>query len=183
MYNLLKLLRLLKWNLSDRYGRLLYINYFIRELPGTFGEYTRALILKPYFDRCGKNVTINQGVRFRGIHRLAIGDNVYLGVDNFIQASGRIVIGDNVMLGPSVKIWSVNHKFDDTEIPIAEQGYEQKKVTIGNGVWVGANVFIMPGVSIPEGCIISAGSVVGVKNYPSFSIISGNPARVIGKRN
>lgn len=175
-------LKLMKWNLSDKYGRLLFLSFFIRELPGTFGERVRAKMLTPYFGSCGKNITIYQGVRFRGIHRLSVGNNVYIGVDNFIQASGHVVLGHDVMLGPGVKIWSVNHKTEDITIPIAEQGYDYKKVLIGNGVWVGANVFIMPGVNIPEGCIISAGSVVGVKNYPPFSILSGNPARVIGNR-
>lgn len=175
-------LKLFKWNLQDRYGRLLYYNTFVRELPGTFGERIRAKVLTPYFARCGKDITIYQGVRFRGIHRLSVGDNVHIGVDNFIQATGHVSLGDDVMLGPGVKIWSVNHKTERTDIPIHQQGYDFKRVTIGNGVWIGANSFIMPGVDIPEGCVISAGSIVGLKKYPPFSILSGNPCRVVGNR-
>jgi maltose O-acetyltransferase len=135
-----------------------------------------------YFAGCGSNVSIHQGVRFRGIHLLSIGNNVSVGVDNFIQASGKVTLEDHVMLGPGVKIWSINHKTEDINIPINQQGYEKKEVFLGEGVWLGANVIVLPGVTLPKGCVVSAGSVVGVKAYPEFAIIAGNPARVIGSR-
>ncbi|WP_321371061.1 acyltransferase [uncultured Desulfuromusa sp.] len=177
-----KSLKLLKWNLQDKYGRLLYYQYFTRDLPGTFGERVRMKLLSKYFESCGDLVIIYQGVRFRGIHKLNVGSGVHIGVDNFIQASGGVTLGDDVMLGPGVKIWSVNHKSDRLDIPISQQGYDYKSVHIGSGTWLGANVFVMPGVDIPEGCIVSAGSVVGIKKYPPYSILAGNPCRVIGTR-
>ncbi len=179
---MLKSLKLLKWNLQDKYGRLLYYSFCIRELPGTFGEHVRLNVYGKYFEHCGENVTIYQGVRFRGIHKLSVGNNVHIGVDNFIQASGKVILGNNVLLGPGVKIWSVNHKTENLDKPIIDQGYEYKSVTIGDGVWLGANVFIMPGVELPEGCIVSAGSVVGLKKYPPFALLAGNPCRVVGNR-
>jgi acetyltransferase-like isoleucine patch superfamily enzyme len=63
-----------------------------------------------------------------------------------------------------------------------QQGHEKKPVVIGGDVFIASNSFIMPGVTIPDGCIVAAGSVVGVKNYPPYSIIAGNPARVVGSR-
>jgi acetyltransferase-like isoleucine patch superfamily enzyme len=99
-----------------------------------------------------------------------------------IQAGGIIEVGEDVLIGPGAKIWSANHGFSDPSTPIQDQEYENKKVIIGNGCWIGANAFLMPGVNLGEGCIVSAGAIVGAKNYPPYKIIAGNPARVIGTR-
>ena len=113
---------------------------------------------------------------------MIIGDNVILGVDNFYQAGGGIEIGDETCFGPGVSVWSQNHKFDDPEVAVYKQGYDYKKVVIGKRVWIGANVFIMPGAELGDGSIVSAGAVVGAKKFPPYSILAGNPARFIGKR-
>lgn len=168
--------------MSDKYGRFHYLNAVLTRFPGQVGVHLRRIFITKYFNHAGNQITIHEGVRFRGIHNLNVGNNVHIGVDNFLQASGGIEIQDGVMLGPGVKIWSVNHVYDDISRPILEQGYIEAKVTIGKGSWIAANVFIMPGVIIPEGCVVSAGSVVNIKNYPPYSILSGNPCRVIGRR-
>ena len=113
---------------------------------------------------------------------MEIGNNVELGAETFYQALGGLVIGNNTIIGPGAKIWTINHKFDDPNTPIMKQGCQYKKVVIGNNVWIGANAFIMPGAHIGDGCIISAGSVVGGKKIAPYSILAGNPARIIGKR-
>ena len=91
-------------------------------------------------------------------------------------------IGDYTLLGPGVKVWSTNHVFADPDRHIRDQGAEYKEVVIGRDVWIGSNAFIMPGTNLGDGCIVSAGSVVGAKKYPPYSILMGNPARVIGNR-
>ncbi|MBK6898705.1 MAG: maltose O-acetyltransferase [bacterium] len=63
-----------------------------------------------------------------------------------------------------------------------DQGAEYREIVIGGDVWIGSNAFLMPGVELGDGCIVSAGSVVGAKKYPPYSILMGNPARVIGNR-
>lgn len=181
----LKMLKHLKefvWELKDEIARFNYINEIIMKIPGGVGQKIRRYIIPRYFQSCGRNITIFENVRFRSLHRMVIGDNVDLGVDNFFQAGGGITIGNDVIFGPGVKIWSINHRVERTDIPIREQGYSRESVTIDDGVWLGANVFVMPGVHITQGCVVSAGSVVGKKKYPPYSIISGNPARVIGNR-
>jgi len=107
---------------------------------------------------------------------------VEIGVDSFLQASGGLVLGDRVITGPGTQIWTINHVFDDHTRPIAEQGYERAPVVIGDDCWLGAGVFIMPGVELPEGCVVSAHSVVACKKYPPYAILAGHPARVIGRR-
>jgi len=179
---IITILKRLKWELSDEIGRFNHYNSILRLLPGRFGEDIRAKIIPKYFEHCGENIKIHEGVRFRGIHKLQVGDNVQIGVDNFIQASGGVTLGNNVMIGPGVKIWSINHKFDDINTPIIEQGYNRAPVIICDGVWLASNVFVHPGVTIPEGCVVGAGSVVIKKIYPPFSILAGNPCRVVGYR-
>ncbi len=170
------------WSLKDKIGRFNYLNGILRLLPGVLGFELRNKFIPKYFKCCGAGINIHEGTRFRGIHKLKVGSNVEIGVDNFIQASGGISLGNDVMLGPGVKIWSNNHNFEDFNLPINQQGYHYKEVQIGDGVWLGANVFVMPGAVIPKGCVVSAGSVIGAKKIPEYSIVAGNPCRVIGNR-
>ncbi len=175
-------LRRLRWDWKDPIGRFNLLNAFWRLIPGGVGAELRARKIAPYFASCGEDLLIQEGVRFRGVHKIHIGNHVGIGVDSFLQASGGLTLEDNVLLGPSVKIWTINHRFDELDKPIKEQGYNIDPVVIGAGCWLGANVIILPGVQLPPGCIVSAGSVVGKKRYPANSLIAGFPARVIGKR-
>ena len=169
-------------DIKDETGRFNILSSVIRNFPGQAGFLLRNSYIPQFFSEFGECVKIHEGVRFRGAHKIKVGNNVVIGVDNFIQASGGIVLGDHVILGPGVKIWTANHKFDDIDKPILQQGYDYEEVNIGNNVWLGANVFIMPGVTLPEGCVVSAGSVVGKKKYPPYSLLVGNPCRVVGSR-
>ncbi|MFO7653418.1 MAG: acyltransferase [Candidatus Krumholzibacteriia bacterium] len=170
------------WENRDRYGRFNHVWALLRGLPGGFGEDLRARYLRRFLKASGPGLRVHEGVRIRNVHRLSLGNDVELGVDCFLQAGGDIVLGNDVMLGPGVKIWSVNHRYDDLDRPIREQGWDRAQVTLGDGVWLGANVFVMPGVEIPRGCVVTAGSVVHRKRYPEFAILAGFPARVIGHR-
>jgi len=177
-----ELLKLLWWDIKDPDVRFNYINTVLRNIPGRLGLELRRSIITKYFASCGEQVEIYEGVRYRGVRHLHVGSHVMIGIDNFIQASGEITIGNHVMIGPGVKIWSINHNYDDISKPIAEQGFDYDPVTIGDGVWIGADSFILPGVTIPEGCVISARSLVHKKNYPPYSLLGGMPCRVIGTR-
>jgi acetyltransferase-like isoleucine patch superfamily enzyme len=176
------LIKIFFWEMKDKIGRFNYLNAIIMQIPGSFGLELRRIIIPRYFKSCGKDIHILEGVRFRGIHMIEVGDNVRIGIDVFIQGTGGVKLDNDVMLGPGVKIWSVNHKYDDIKIPIPDQGYNYDPVTIGKGVWIGADSFVLPGVNIPEGCVVSAGSIVHKKSYPPYSILIGNPCRVVGTR-
>ena len=127
---------------------------------------------------CGKNVNIERGAVFTPM--LSIGDNSGIGIN--CEVIGPVTIGENVLMGPEVIIYTKNHKFDDTNLPIIKQGYEKiMPVTISDDVWVGRRVMIMPGVRIGKGCVIAAGAVV-TKDVPSFSVVGGVPAKVIKSR-
>lgn len=83
------------------------------------------------------------------------------------------------MMGTDVTVITRNHRHDRTDIPMMEQGFEEEQpVVIGNDVWIGDRVVILPGVHIGNGCIIGAGAVV-TKDIPDNAIAAGVPARVI----
>ena len=177
-----RFIRLLIREMLTKEGRFRMRFFLIRNLPGESGFYIRKQVLSKRFGSVGKNIRVDHGLQIRNIDKMYIGDNVILGVDNFFQAGGCIEIGDETIFGPSARVWSQNHKFDDPDLPIREKGYDYKKVVIGKRVWIGANTFIMPGAELGDGCIVSACAVVGAKKFPSNSILAGNPARFIGKR-
>ena len=86
------------------------------------------------------------------------------------------------MMAPEVLILGGNHRFDRLDIPMMFQGnVEYAPVEIGNDVWIGSRVIILPGLKIGEGSIIGAGSVV-TKDVMPYSIVAGNPAKLIKMR-
>ncbi|MBQ1412352.1 MAG: transferase, partial [Clostridia bacterium] len=95
---------------------------------------------------------------------------------------GKVIIGKNVMMGSDCVIYVRNHRFDRTDIPMMKQGFtEEEPVIIEDDVWIGGRVSILPGVRIGTGAVIAAGAVV-TKDVESYSVVGGNPARVIKKR-
>lgn len=114
----------------------------------------------PFYTDFGKNITV--------------GRNVFLNTGCSFQDRGGIVIGDNTFLGMNVTIATLNHGRS-----IEERGITYPKpVHIGNDVWIGSSVTVVPGVSIGNNSIIGAGSVV-TRNIPANSVYAGVPARLI----
>ncbi len=164
------------------WGRLQVIMFFFRDIPGEYGIHLRSRKMRKYFGACGEGLRVHEGFKFRNLHKVELGRDVVIGVDNFFQAGGGIYIGDDTVLGPNTKIWTQSQIFESLETPIRRQGLEYREVIIGNDVWVGPEVFLMPGAVIGDGCVVEAGSIVEGINYPAYSIISGSPARVVGSR-
>lgn len=176
------ILRRLRWDLMDRQERQYYGYWLIWQIPGAAGIRIRERYLAKRFKKTGTNLLVQPGCRFRSLERLEVGDNVVIGYDNFLQALGGLTLGNNVAMAPGVKIWSVNHNIDDPDTAVVDQGQTEKPVVIGDNVFIASNAFILPGVTLPEGCVVSAGAVVSAKEYKPYSILAGNPARVIGFR-
>lgn len=181
-YSLKQILKRLFYDLADPFERQYYGLWLISQVPGLFGANLRGRYCAKRFKRAGKNLLVLPGCRFRSMENIEVGSNVTIGFDNFLQGLGGLVIGDNVLLGPGVKIWTVNHRYRNRDVLIRKQRQEKRSVLIGADVWIGANAFICPGVTLPMGCVVAAGAVVNIKNYKPYSIIAGNPARIIGFR-
>ncbi len=117
--------------------------------------------------KCGKNVKIWDGVHIDSPSKLVIGNDVSINRGTIINAGGGVTIGNDVLIGPNVTIYSQNHKYNEPNRKIKDQGYELKPVSIGNNVWIAANVIILPGVVINDNCVIAAGSIVTKDITPS----------------
>jgi maltose O-acetyltransferase len=114
--------------------------------------------------------------------RIELGDRVAFNVGCFVNGYGGLTVGDGAEFGPRVLLHTANHRMDDPERPVSEQGWvEDTPVTVGRNAWIGMGAIILPGVTIGEGCVIGAGSVV-VKDVEPFSVAVGNPARVVRSR-
>jgi acetyltransferase-like isoleucine patch superfamily enzyme len=110
--------------------------------------------------------------------RLRIGNGVYLGSRCDI---GYAHIEPDCVIGSGVHILSgqQQHRFDDPDVPIRDQGGTLQRVSIGRDTWIGNNAVIAADVG--AGCVIGAGSVV-VKPVPDRSVAAGNPARILRTR-
>lgn len=149
------------------------------KLFGGIGKWMRGICGKLVLEKCGKNVNIERKAIFSS--HVSLGDNSGIGIN--ASLTGSVVIGNNVMMGADCTMYSRNHAFDRLDIPMCEQGYNpEKTIVIGDDVWIGGHVIILPGVHIGKGAIVGAGAVV-TKDVPEYAIVGGNPAKVIRYRN
>ncbi len=131
----------------------------------------------------GVNNYICQGVEFSTPRNIIFGDHVWIGHNVKIDGRGGVSIGSGCILARQTEIISSNHYFrgdDLMEIPY-DKRFISKPITIGENVWIGLRTVILPGVTIGEGAVIGACSVV-TKDIPPLAIVGGNPAKVIRYR-
>jgi len=167
--------------IKNRYNMIyeiqLWVFSFLKAIPGRIGCGLRNVLL-PY--KNGAKVLIWSHTHIDSPSKLTLGNNVSINRGCVLHAGGEIEIGNDVLIGPGVTIYSQNHNFEDTSMPIVAQGYTCKKVTIGNNVWIAANATILPGVIIEDNCVIGANTLVN-KKIEKGSLVVGNPCRVIKK--
>ena len=164
-------------------GRILYFS-LARKLPGSYSNIRigqrkiRIMTARMFNSNINKNANIENGAIISS--KVSVDEYGNIGKDAYIQ--GTVSIGKYVMMGPECNIWTINHNYSSTSIPMCMQGNGQEKdVVIEDDVWIGARVTILPGTIIKRGTIVGAGSVVrGI--IPPYSIIAGNPAVVIRYR-
>jgi len=114
--------------------------------------------------------------------KITIGNNVGIGEFAYLGGAGGLEIGDECIVGQYLSCHPENHNYQDTEIAIRHQGVSRKGIKIGKNCWIGSKVTILDGVTIGNGCIIAAGSVVN-KSFPENAIIGGVPAKFLKSRN
>lgn len=121
-------------------------------------------------------VIINQPFRCDYGKQISIGKRFFANFNFTILDEAPVTIGDDCFVGPNVSIYTACHSTDPVERNTRQEW--AKPVTIGNNVWIGGSVTILPGVSIGDNVSIGAGSVV-VNDIPSNTIAVGNPCKVI----
>ena len=133
---------------------------------------------KKEISECGKNVVIEPYFHSKYPNRVKLGNHIYIGPYATFHSAGGITIEDGVIFGPHITIYTSNHNYLDPEsLPFDNVQY-YKPVIIKTCVRIGDGATILPGVSIGEGAVVGAGSVV-TKNVPDFCIVGGNPANII----
>lgn len=155
-----------------------YINKFILFLlPETKCFALKRFIYRLQGYKIGKNTRICSSARIYGPGKIEIGENVWIGPEVMIISSSYIKIDDNSGLGPRVYISTGTHKIGDTKNTMLGTGIN-KDVLIKKGCMISSYALIMPGITIEEMTVVGAGAVV-TKNFNSYSMLAGVPAKVI----
>ena len=127
--------------------------------------------------KIGKESSISLHCRLRSPNKIKIGDNTTINQGVYLDGRGGLIIGNNVNIGRNVNIYTASHDYNSPTFD-----YLEKSVFIGSNAWVASNVIILPGVKIREGAVIAAGAIV-TKDIDEYTVVGGNPARFIKKRN
>ncbi len=187
--------------LDDHFSTVYPAQYGISIEPGDFSDFAdsdlnnnryiiifkslrnlREGILKRHLGGFGKNNFIFAPFSFMCGENIFLGNNVNIGRDSFIQAlpNQKVIIEDNCLIGASSIITAVYHSKREYA-QIYNQNISGNDVIIKSGVWLAANVKVLPGVTINEGAVIGAGAVVTM-DIPPYAVAAGIPAKVIKYR-
>lgn len=142
-----------------------------------------VLVFHPENISLGSNVYIGHNAIIKGYYKneMTVGDNCWIGQNVFLHSGGGIEIEEEVGIGPGVMILSHTHKEEDPDKSILSSDQEFKKVKVEKGCDIGIGAIILPGITIGKYSIVGAGSVV-TKNVNPYSVVAGNPAKLLRKR-
>jgi acetyltransferase-like isoleucine patch superfamily enzyme len=140
-------------------------------------------ICKKKFKYFGDNAEFRPYAYAHYCSKISIGENVIIHPGTILSAdpqiNGNIVIEQDVSIGSNVHLYAVNHRYDRTDIPIKYQGYyPAEEIRICTGAWIGANVTIIAGVTVGQNSVVGGGAVVS-KDVDPFTVVAGNPAKII----
>lgn len=142
----------------------------------------KSIYLRFFFRaKIGRRVVYYPGIWIFTGRNFSVGDDVDFAKGVLVTTDGGVTIGNRVLIGYATQILSSNHRVPPLPEKIFGAGHAKNPVTIADDVWIGANCIILPGVTIGEGSIVAAGSVV-TRDVPAFTYVGGIPAKVIKER-
>jgi len=112
---------------------------------------------------------------------IEIGENSLLNISVTLLGHGSITLGSDVLVGPQTTIVAANHTYEDPDTRIVQQEITREGIEIRDDVWIGANCTVLDGVTIGEGAVVAAGSVV-TDSVPPYTVVAGAPAEVVSER-
>lgn len=162
------------WKKCALSAKIYALNIINKCLPKEKREY----LLKKLFFKTGENITVEQPFYCDYGKHISVGKNLFINHNCIILDCNNVTIGDNVFIAPNCGIYTAGHPLD---FETRNKGLEYARpIKICSNVWIGANTAILPGVTIGEGTVIGAGSVVKT-DIPPNVLAYGNPCKVIKK--
>ena len=142
--------------------------------PDDIAEQDR--LIKEILGKTGEHIKIEAPFHCDYGYNIEVGENFFANYNLMVLDVGKVKIGKNAQIAPNVSIYTAGHPVHPDS---RNSGYEYGiAITIGDNVWIGGNVCILPGVNIGDNVVIGAGSVV-TKDLPDNVIAAGNPCRII----
>lgn len=149
--------------------------FIYNQLPPSKLE-ERKDIIKKLIKKTGKQFYIEPSFFVDYGYNIEIGENFYSNHNLVILDAAKVSFGDNVFIAPNCGFYTAGHPFDVAQ---RNAGLEYAHpITVGNNVWIGGNVTVLPGVTIGDNTVIGGGSVV-TKDIPAGVVAVGNPCRVL----
>lgn len=144
------------------------------DLPaGAFRE--REELLHEIFGEVGENIWLNSPLTVGVGRYVSIGSGTYANMNLTLIDDWKITIGKNVLIGPNVTLCTTGHPIHPAH---RMDGMYSFPIEIGDNVWIGGNVMVLPGVTVGENSVIGAGSIV-TKDIPANVVAVGSPCRVL----
>lgn len=169
------------WKEADRIGP---------DIPYThwrlYFKSTMLKICKEKFNSFDDTSDFRPGAYAICCSKISLGKRVVVRPTTMLFADPReggagIIIEDDVMMGSGVHLYVNNHRFDNPDIPIIDQGHDvSQEIVLKRGCWLGANTIVLRGVTIGENAVVGAGSIV-TSDVEPFTVAVGNPAKIIKK--
>jgi len=161
-----------------RYAYFLMLYFFYKKIEISTFVSPLASVREHFRVSLGRNVVINRNVIIWAT--LTTGSHCQINPGTAIY--GNVVLGNDVLIGPNVMIAGGSHGYSNINLPIRKQNDLSKGIIIGNDVWIGANAVLIDGITVGSHSIIGAGAVV-LSSFPPYSVVAGNPGKLIRMRN
>lgn len=141
----------------------------------------RNRLLRGVLGSLGTGVYFSWGIKLVEPAKITVADRCQFSNSTILQGTGGLAFGESCLIGFENIFLTMTHRSDDLGVPVRDQGYFQEPVALGDNVWTGCRVTVLPGVTIGSHSIIASGSVV-TRDVPEGVVAAGVPARVVKGR-